>query len=146
MTVAAGARRRQDESSTLPQRLQRNEDDLALIRAIAGSPDDGPVLMLNLNRYAPAAGFPAGELHRRYISGLEALLGRVGAQILWRLRVLGQTVGEQKVDEVLAVWYPTHRAFLDLASAPGAEENYRLRALCVAGAVIHRCPADGLTV
>ena len=124
----------------VPAHLERNEGELSVIRRIAESTDDGPVLMLNLSRYTPAAGFPDGELYQRYVSGLEAFLRTVGAQILWRLPVLGQAVGDQKVNEVLAAWYPTHRAFLHLPTMPGAAENYRLRGLCVEHAVIHRCP------
>ena len=42
----------------LPVQLTRNEDELAIIKAIAESSDDGPILMLNLNRYRPGTGFP----------------------------------------------------------------------------------------
>jgi uncharacterized protein (DUF1330 family) len=122
--------------------LRRNEYEAERIRAIADSGDDGPVLMLNLNRYASEAGFPDGDLYRRYMSVLDALLQRVGGRILWRTPVHGQATGEQELDEVLAAWYPSHRAFLDLPDAPGADENYRLRKQCVEYAVIHRCPGD----
>jgi len=124
----------------LPAHLERNEDELSVMREIAESTDDGSVLMLNLSRYTMAAGFPDGDLYQRYVSGLEAFLRTAGAWILWRLPVLGQAVGDQKIDEVLAAWYPTHRAFLHLPAMPGAAENYRLRGLCVGHAVIHRCP------
>lgn len=126
----------------LPAHLKRNEDELSIIRGIAGSADDGAVLMLNLNRYLPDADFPEGDLYRRYMSGLETLLRAVGARILWRLPVFGQAVGNQRIDEVVAAWYPTHRAFLDLQAAPGAAENYRLRGLSVEHAVIQRWPGD----
>src|SRR3546814_6719809 len=68
--------------------------------------------------------------------------------ILWCTPVFGQAVGTQHIDEILAVWYPTHKTFLDLSDAPGAKESYRLRGACVAYAVIHRCsgsnsPLDG---
>ncbi|NKB55514.1 MAG: hypothetical protein GKS00_04170 [Alphaproteobacteria bacterium] len=76
------------------------------------------------------------------MAGLEAFLPAVGGAILWRHPVFGQAVGEQPLDEILAAWYPSHQAFLDLAGAPGAEKNYRLRTECVAYAVIHRCPGD----
>lgn len=124
----------------LPTGLERNEVELSVMRGIAESTNDGPVLMLNLSRYTPAAGFPNGDLYQRYICGLETFLRTAGAQILWRLPVLGQAVGDQKINEVLAAWYPTHRAFLHLPTMSGAEENYRLRGLCVEHAVIHRCP------
>ena len=46
------------------------------------------------------------------------------------------------VDEILAVWYPTHAAFLDLHSMDGADDLWRRRQRCVANAVLHRCPGD----
>ena len=118
----------------------RNAEELRTIRRIATSGADKPVLMLNLNRYSTAAEFPHGELYREYMSVLEGFLPVVGAKILWRQPVLGQPVGEQKLDEILAAWYPSHQAFLDLFDAPGSDENFRLRSLAVADAVIHRCP------
>lgn len=126
--------------TTMP--FPRNPQETKAITAIAESGQDRPVLMLNLNRYKPGAGFPDGELYRRYVTGLEAFLPVVGGAILWRTPVFGQPVGEQQIDEVLAAWYPSHRAFLDLPHAPGAENNFRLRGLCVEYAVIHRCPGD----
>ena len=126
----------------LPPQLRRNDAELAIIRAIVDGGNDSPVLMMNLNRYTPDAAFPEGALYRRYISGLESMLAAVGARILWRTPVLGQAVGTHHIDEILAVWYPSHQIFLDLGEAPGAAENYRLRGLCVADAVIHRCPGN----
>ncbi|MEM7015873.1 MAG: hypothetical protein AAF512_00880 [Pseudomonadota bacterium] len=120
----------------------RNKEEMQAIKVIANSGHDAPVLMLNLNRYSEAAAFPDGELYRNYMAVLETLLPAVGAKILWRHHVLGQPIGEQDLDEVLAVWYPSHQAFLDLIKAPGAEENFRLRSLAVEYAVIHRFPGD----
>jgi hypothetical protein len=127
----------------LPNHLKRNESEIAAIKELIARGADGPVLMLNLNTYTPAAGYPNGELYRRYVAGLEAIVKSLGGKFLWRRPVYGQPVGEQKrVDEIIAVWYPTHQAYLDVATAPGGDENYRLRALCVERAVIHRCPGD----
>ena len=126
----------------LPTKLTRNEDEAAIIQAVADSGNDGPVLMLNLNRYKPGTGFPGGGDYDDYITVLENFLLVVGARILWRHAVHGQAVGEQILDEILAAWYPSHQAFLDLSSAPGSENNYRLRGECVEYAVIHRCSGD----
>ncbi len=120
----------------------RNDAEISRIREIAESGHDHPVLMLNLNVYAPAAGFPDGALYRQYMAVLEAFLPVVGARVLWRHPVYGQVTGEQPLHEVLAAWYPSHQSFLDLPTAPGAEENFRLRALAVERAVIHRAPAE----
>ena len=51
------------ESTMLPAQLLRNEDELAVIEAIARSGNDGPVLMLNLNRYKAGSGFPGDGIH-----------------------------------------------------------------------------------
>lgn len=124
------------------QGARRNDGELEAIAAIAGGGNDRPVLMLNLNRYAAGAGYPDGNPYRDYMAVLEALLPRVGGKILWRTPVYGQPVGEQPVDEILAAWYPSHQAFIDLPGAPGADENFRLRRACVEYAVIHRCAGD----
>lgn len=134
--------RKTGETETLPVHLSRKAAELDIIRAIAASGEDKPVLMLNMNRYKPQAGFPDKGLHRDYIAGLETFLATIGGKILWRHAVFGQIVGDQPLDEILAAWYPSHQAFLDLASAPGSAENYRLRAESVAYAVIHRCVGD----
>lgn len=122
----------------------RDEAETAAIQEIADSGTDYPVLMLNLNRYRPEAEFPNGSLYTHYMSVLEQFLPTVGGAILWRMPVLGSPVGDQRVDEILAAWYPTHRAFLELPSAPGADENYRARADCVEYAAIHRCRGESI--
>jgi hypothetical protein len=126
-----------------PPHLQRNGDDFAFARKVAESRNDYPVLMLNMNRYRTDCGFPDSGLYKKYINGLGPFLERAGGGlILWRFPVFGQAVGDQKLHEILACWYPTHRVFLDLYDAPGAAENFRLKGLCVEYAVIHRCPGD----
>ena len=124
-------------------RLQRDEKELEVIRAIAGTAEDRPVTMLNLNLYTVEAGYPDGELYRAYMDGLIAFLPNVGAKILWRTPVFGRVVGDQTLHEVLAAWYPSHQAFLDLPKTPGAERNYSLRSEAVDYAVIHRCVGEG---
>ena len=125
-----------------PSRLQRNSDDFAEVRRIAESRNDHPVLMLNMNRYTPGSGFPDSGAYHHYIAGLGPFLEGAGARLLWRFPVLGQAVGDQRIDEILAIWYPLHRNFLELYEAPRAAENFRLKGVCVEYAVIHRCPGD----
>lgn len=118
---------------------ERNKQELGSIEKIAGSHNDRPVVMINLNRYKPEVDFPNGVVYQEYMRVLEAFLPVVGGRILWRSPVHGQPVGEQDIHEALAAWYPSHQAFLDLPTAPGADENFRLRRACVEKAVIHRC-------
>ena len=120
--------------------------EMDVIRAIADGREDKPVLMINLNRYKPECEYPDGQTYLNYMSVLAELLPQVGGRILWRTPLYGQPVGEQPIDEILAAWYPTHRAFLDLPGAPAGKENFRLRAQCVEYAVIHRCDPNSIGV
>ena len=95
-----------------------NEAELNIIREIAESGDDCPVLMLNLNKYNDEAGFPNGSPYKDYINVLEDLLPRVGGRIVWRSASLGRAVGEQDIDEILAAWYPSHQAFSICRTSP----------------------------
>lgn len=116
-----------------------NTEEIDKFKSIAQSDADGPVFMLNLNKYKPEAKFPDGRLYTDYMSALDTLLSQVGGKILWRTTVLGQVVGAQDIDEAIGIWYPSHQAFLDLMTAPASSENMRLRALAVAHADLHRC-------
>lgn len=125
----------------LPDHLRRNPDDLTRMRELVASGHDHPALMINENSYTSVAGYPDGALYERYVGGLENLVKNLGGRFQWRLQVLGQPVGQELgTDEIIAIWFPSHQAYLDLPDAPGSEDNYRLRSLCVERARIHRCP------
>jgi uncharacterized protein (DUF1330 family) len=120
------------------------EHEVEAIKAVAGGGDDPPVLMLNLNRYGREAGYPDGEDYRAYIASLEETIARVGAKVLWRTHVHGQPVGceHDLIHEILAIWYPSHEAFLGIFKVEGTEEMMRRRQVCVEHAILHRCPGD----
>lgn len=118
-----------------------NARELDEFRRIAQSDADRPVFMLNLNKYSSAAAFPGGALYKDYMRVLDTLLAQVGGKVLWRAPVLGHVVGDQDIDEVIGIWYPSHQAFLNLMTAPASAENMPLRALAVAHADLHRCAA-----
>ena len=115
-----------------------NMEELDVIERIASSESHTSVLMINLNRYAPDGDYPNGQLYKDYMAKLHELVDQVNGKILWRTGVHGQVVGSQELHEVLGIWYPSHRAFLNLMSAPASEENMRLRKLAVEMAVVHR--------
>ena len=106
--------------------------------------DDEPVLMLNLNRYTEAAGFPDADEYRQYMARLEHSVSAGGGAVLWRSTVIDAVIGcdHDDYDEILAVWYPSHTAFLDLPKADGAALMFESRRLCVANATILALPAD----
>jgi len=128
--------------SSRPAAVRRNDSELTIVQEIATSGADRPLLMMNLNRYKPEAGFADGALYKAYHTALTKVLPNVGGKILWESAVQGQMVGEQPIHEILAVWYPSHQAFLDLPTVQDADENFRLRGQAVEYAVIHRCDGE----
>ena len=123
--------------STLPD---RNEFEFAEIEVIANSENDRPVFMLNLNKYFDRSGFlNQNEKYNNYIKTVYAILHEAGGKMLWRSTVHDQMVGNQEIDEIWAVWYPSHKAFLDLKDVPTAAKSFTLKRQVVERAVIHRC-------
>ena len=93
---------------------------MAWVRDIA-SGEDRPVLMLNLNRYADAAGFPDGDPYSTYMARLNHTVHASGGAVLWRAPVEGHVIGcdHDAYHEILAVWYPNHAAL----PRPGPRER-----------------------
>ena len=101
---------------------------------------DGPVVMLNLNRYRETAQYEAGhpdadaglsgrDAYLRYgIVALEAVTA-LGGRILWKTDARMVAVGTEADgwDEVVAVWYPDTGAFLRLVEHPGYLEAHAHR-------------------
>jgi uncharacterized protein (DUF1330 family) len=117
--------------------VEPDQQQIAELRELAGSDEDGPLVMLNLNRYRDH------EAYGRY--GVVALkvLEKVGGRILWHADAKAAVVGgdEATYDEVIAVWYPSAEAFLALAMDP---ETLAARGDRLAGlerAALIRCDA-----
>ena len=126
----------------MTDQFEPNEEDVSIIRSIAESDMDRPVLMLNLNRYFESVSFPGGKLYKSYMGVLSKLLQSLGDKILWQMPSYGQPLGGEKLHEIIAIWYPSHKAFLSLRTMPLSEENFKLRGMCVEHAVLHRCPGN----
>ena len=135
----SGTRRTEMNDQSVPT------DDFAEIEKIATSESDRPVLMVNLNKYFEGE-YPNGTIYKDYMKALDVLLEQhLGSKILWRTPVYGTPLGKQPLDEILGVWYPSHKAFLALKNqGKASDENFRLRNLAVENAVVHRCPEDGI--
>jgi uncharacterized protein (DUF1330 family) len=111
------------------------EPDAEQLAAIAGASDDGPVVMLNLNRYRDR------HAYERY--GVVALqvLDRVGGRILWQAEAQATVIGDEsdRYDEVIAVWYPSVAAFKELATDPEILAVREVRAGALERAALIRC-------
>lgn len=95
--------------------------------------DDGPVVMLNLNRFAAeaayedgrdAAGLTGEAAYLRYAVVAVAAIESVGGKVLWQAPTTAPIIGcdHERYDEVIAVWYPSRSAFLRLTDHPGYVE------------------------
>lgn len=92
--------------------IEPDQEQLSEIAAHAGGADDGPIVMLNLNRHRDR------EAYQRYTAVASAVLAELGGKVLWYAPA-GQTVvggADERYDEVIAVWYPSRAAFLALAT------------------------------
>jgi len=129
------------------------QEQLAAIAAVAGSADDRPVIMLNLNTYRERAAYegepPGGvsadvsgrEAYARYTAVALRVLAREGGRVLWHTRSPGLAIGApgEGCDDVLAVEYPSHGAFLALAMDPEVLPALVHRSAGLERAVIIRC-------
>ena len=68
--------------------------DFPSIEKIANGNKDRPVLMVALNKYFEGE-YPNGSIYKDYMKALDALLGQIGARIIWRTRLYGQPIGTQ---------------------------------------------------
>ena len=94
--------------------VEPTPEQVVEMQAIAGGPDDGPLVMLNLNRYRDR------NAYLRYGEVAVAVLERVGGRILWHTDANLTVIGDDgdRYDEVIAVWYPSMAAFAELAADP----------------------------
>jgi uncharacterized protein (DUF1330 family) len=110
------------------------EPDADQIAALAEA-GEGPVVMLNLNRYRDR------EAYAQY--GVVALevLQRVGGRILWQAEANLTVIGDDsdRYDEVIAVWYPSVDAFMELASDPKILDARKIRAGALERAALICC-------
>lgn len=122
---------------------------------IANHPSDKPFIALNLNRYRKRAAYPPGTpdsdvsgrtAYGRYGLVAAAAILSVGGRILWFTEGKQVAIGcpdDDYYNEVVAVWYPSRKAFLRLEEYPGyreALETHRRAAL--ESAVLLFCDAN----
>ena len=117
--------------------IEPDMDQLQEIRSVAGAPEDGPLVMLNLNRYKDR------DAYLRYGEVAARVLDKLGGRILWHAPAHQTVIGDDSdlYDEVIAVWYPSAESFISLVSDP---EIAAARADRVAGlerAALIRCEA-----
>jgi uncharacterized protein (DUF1330 family) len=116
--------------------VEPDERQIAEIAALAGA-GDGPVVMLNLNRYRDR------QEYLRYGAVALAVLERVGGRILWQAEARQTVIGDARWDEVLAVWYPSATAFLELVGDADLQAARQHRVDGLEEAALICCDANG---
>jgi uncharacterized protein (DUF1330 family) len=98
--------------------VEPDRDQLTAIVERAREADDGPIVMLNLNRYK------SREDYARYAAVAQVVLTELGGRVLWHAPAEQTVVGgaDEQWDEVLAIYYPSRSAFIALASDPRITE------------------------
>ncbi len=134
-----------------------DERQLEQVAAAAARDPGGPLVMLNLNGYRERARYraapPGGaspdvsgrEAYARYGVVAFGVIQRVGAQILWNTSTGANFVGEpaERYDEVIAVRYPSLRAFQELLSDPAILEASAHRDAGLERALVIPCADSG---
>ena len=99
------------------------------LNALAGVPDDGPVVMLNMLKFRAQAAYPEGsgetpcsgrEAYRRYSEQAGPHFQSLGGRLIWLGQVEQVLVGpgQELWDEVFLAQYPSRRAFLQMVQNP----------------------------
>ena len=98
------------------------------IAAIQAMDLDGPVMMLNLLRFAPDGG---AEQYARYGAAASTFLVKAGARIRYLGAVHGTVIGPgaDEWDEIILVEYPNKHAFFEMTGHPDYPSEIRAGAL-----------------
>jgi uncharacterized protein (DUF1330 family) len=96
------------------------------VKRLAESAEDGPVVMLNLLKFAKSAG-DSGQSgaasYETYGEKMRDIMAERGITLLWRGRADSVVIGDDEADGwdmVLLVQYPSRKVFLEM----GASKDY----------------------
>jgi uncharacterized protein (DUF1330 family) len=96
------------------------------VKRLAQSDEDGPVVMLNLLRFAKsgAPGAAAGaDSYKTYGDKMRDIMAERGIKVLWQAHADSVVIGDDEADAwdmVLLVEYPSRKVFLEM----GASKEY----------------------
>ena len=110
-------------------------------QALAGAPDQGPVVMLNLLKFKPGS----EESYLRYGDAARAMIEERGGRLVWSGRAEQVLIGDPAVDwdAVLLVEYPSRAAFIEMVSSPAYLEAHADREAGLERTIVVACsPID----
>jgi uncharacterized protein (DUF1330 family) len=116
------------------------------IMRLVESKDDGPVVMLNLLRFAERAAGAAdktgAQSYETYGEQMREIMAQRGIKLLWRGKADSIVIGDDDADqwdEVLLVEYPSRKAFLDMATNKEYEKVGEHRTAALADSRLIAC-------
>jgi uncharacterized protein (DUF1330 family) len=115
--------------------------NLDQFQALAASPDDGPVVMLNLLKFKPGS----EESYLRYGDAARAMIEERGGRLVWSGRAEQVLIGDPAADwdAVLLVEYPSRAAFIEMVSSPAYIEAHADREAGLERTIVVACsPTD----
>lgn len=95
-----------------------------VLAQLAARGDDGPVVMLNLLKYAPGGGAAS---YGEYAAATQPLIEAHGGKILYVGRAEELLAGEADWHAVALVRYPSRAAFLAMVKSEEYQRNHHLR-------------------
>ena len=90
--------------------------NLDQFQALAASPDEGPVVMVNLLKFKPGG----EESYLRYGDAAKDMVEERGGRLVWSGRAQQILIGDPNADwdVVVLVEYPSRKAFMEMVSSP----------------------------
>jgi uncharacterized protein (DUF1330 family) len=108
--------------------IRPNQDQFA---ELANTPDEGPVVMLNLLKFKARAdgGGTGADAYRHYGDAALEMVEERGGRVLWAGRGDQILIGDptQDWDQVVLVQYPSRAAFIEMVSRPEYHEAHTHR-------------------
>ena len=84
-------------------------------RALASTPDEGAVVMLNLLKFKGEEG---AQAYARYAESVSKMIEACGGRIVYAGQATELLVGDETWDAIVLVEYPSRKAFLEMLNSP----------------------------
>ena len=115
------------------------------ILELLNAPDEGPVMMLNLLKFAPKSG--AGE-YNKYGDKVVRMVEATGGKVLWMGKVDQTLIGpvDETWDAIALVQYPSRKAFIEMTSTKDYDAAHEHRASGLERTLVLACTQRGGTL
>jgi uncharacterized protein (DUF1330 family) len=104
--------------------------------------DDKPIVMVNLLKFKPGG---AAE-YAKYAAGIEPILKKIGAKILFSGSAKFCLIGQADWDAVALVQYPRKKSLFEMAMSPEYQAIHPFREAGLAGQINYAVVQNGAAV